>query len=117
MLRQIPPAVQRWLTILLPPLALLTCCSVMMPRNSRMRKAERDIRTAQASNQDYLPKLQAISGLPKDPRIASLPATKQEQSDFLRGISTLCSRTGNTLLNVNALSAPPPAAAPPPGNA
>jgi hypothetical protein len=81
-----------------------------------MRKAERDVKATQASIQDYLGKLKAISDLPKDPRVASLPATKQEQSDFLRGLALLCSRTGNRLLNVNALSAPPPAPPPPPGS-
>jgi hypothetical protein len=111
-----PPVVQRWLTILLPPLALLTCCMVMVPRHNRMRKAERDIKATQASIQDYLVKLKAISDLPKDPRIASLPATKQEQTDFLRGLAMLCARTGNKLLNVNALSAPPPAPPPPAGS-
>jgi hypothetical protein len=116
MLRYMPPVVQRWLTILLPPLALFTCCMVMVPRHNRMRKAERDIKTTQASIQDYLVKLKAISDLPKDPRIASLPATKQEQTDFLRGLAVLCSRTGNKLLNVNALSAPPPAPPPPAGS-
>ena len=115
MLRYMPPIVQRWLTILLPPLALLTCCSVMVPRHGRMRKAEKDIKATQVSIQDYLVKLKAISDLPKDPRVASLPATKQEQTDFLRGLATLCSHTGNRLLNVNALSAPPPAPPPPPG--
>lgn len=114
MLRYMPPAVQRWLTILLPPLALLTCCMVMVPRHNRMRKAEKDIKATQASINDYLTKLKAISDLPKDPRVASLPATKQEQTDFLRGLSGLCVHTGNRLLNVNALSAPPP---PPPAPA
>ena len=116
MMRYIPPAVQRWLTVLLPPLALLTCCFVMVPRHNRMRQAEKDITATLASIQDYLGKLRAISDLPRDPRVASLPATKLEQTDFLRGLSTLCSRTGNRLLTVNALSAPPPAPPPPPGS-
>jgi hypothetical protein len=115
MLRYMPPAIQRWLTILLPPIALLTCCMVMVPRHNRMQKAQRDIKSTQASINDYLGKLRAISDLPKDPRVASLPATKQEQTDFLRGLSVLCARTGNRLLNVNALSAPPPAPPPPAG--
>ena len=116
MLRHLPPALHRWITILLPPLALLTCCFVMVPRHNRMREAEKSIIATQASIQDYLGKLKAISDLPKDPRIASLPATKQEQTDFLRGLSMVCSRTGNRLLNVNALSAPPPAPPPPAGS-
>jgi hypothetical protein len=116
MLRHLPPALHRWITILLPPIALLTCCFVMVPRHNRMREAEKSIITTQASIQDYLSKLKAISDLPKDPRIASLPATKQEQTDFLRGLSIACSRTGNRLLNVNALSAPPPAPPPPAGS-
>lgn len=116
MMRQMPPIVQRWMTILLPPMALLTCCMVMVPRHNRMRKAERDIKSTQASIQDYLVKLKAISDLPKDPRIASLPATKQEQTDFLRGLAMLCAQTGNKLLNVNALSAPPPPPPPPAGS-
>lgn len=116
MLRQLPPVVQRWLTILLPPLALLTLCTVMVPRHNRMRKSEKDIKSTQASIQDYLVKLKAISELPKDPRVASLAATKQEQTDFLRGLSTLCLHTGNRLLTVNALSAPPPTPAPQAGN-
>ncbi len=110
-MRHMHPTLHRWLTILLPPIALLTCCFVMVPRHNKMRQAAKSITEAQAGIKDYLVKLKAISDLPRDPRVASLPATKQEQTDFLRGLSALCSRTGNRLLTVNALSAPPAAPA------
>lgn len=115
---QIPATAQRWIAILLPPFSLLVCCAVMVPRHNKLKVVEKDIRVTQAGIQDYLNKLEAIRSLPKDPRIATLPMTKQEQSDFLRGLSTVCNRTGNRLLNVASLAAmippPPPPGAPPP---
>src|SRR5579872_2907168 len=102
-MKNLPAPVQRWLTLLLPPFALLVCCVVMVPRHKKMRQIEREIRTVQAGIQDYRVKLAAISDLPTDPRVATLPMTREEQSDFLRGLSELCSRTGNRLLSANSL--------------
>lgn len=107
-MKNLPAPVQRWLTLLLPPFALLVCCFVMVPRHKKMRQIEREIRTAQAGIQDYRMKLAAIKDLPQDPRIATLPLTRQEQSDFLRGLAALCIRTGNRMLSANALAAVPP---------
>jgi len=69
--------------------------------------------------ENYLRQLKAISDLPPDPMIASLPMNKQEQSDFLRGLSTLCSRTGNRIMSIQSLAAvpPPPTAAQQPNSA
>lgn len=114
-MHQLPAAVQRWLAILLPPLALLICCFVMVPRQNKLREVNKEIQANQGQVQEYLQKLEAISTLPADPRIASLPATKQEQSDFLRGLSELCRRTGNRMSSVTSLAAPPAAPPPPPG--
>lgn len=103
----LPAPVQRWLTILLPPLALLVCCLVILPRQNTLRKTNQDIRATKAQIKDYTGKLAAIRNLPKDPEIATLPMTKQEQSDFLRGLTTLCTRSGNRIVSILSLSAPP----------
>jgi hypothetical protein len=106
----LPAPVQRWLTILLPPVVLIVCCLVMVPRNIRLRNTNRDIATSRAEIKSYLAKLAAIEGLPKDPKIATLPYTRQEQSDFLRGLNTLCNQTGNRMISVASLApAPEPA--------
>lgn len=114
-MKSLPAPVQRWLTILMPPLVILICCIVMVPRQNRLRQINQDIRATQAEIQKYLRQLEAISSLPPDPKIASLPFTRQEQSDFLRGLSTLCNRTGNRMLSVAALAPKPPPPPPPPG--
>lgn len=117
-MRALPAPVQRWLAILLPPLALLVCCFVMVPRHKKMQQLQADIKATQASIADYQNKLRAIANLPKDPRVATLPMTKQEQSDFLRDLSGMCGRNGNKLLTIGSLAptipAPPPPGAPPP---
>jgi len=64
-----------------------------------------------------LTKLKAISTLPEEPKVATLPFTKQEQSDFLRGLTNLCQRSGNRFVSVTSLAAPPPPKAPPAGAA
>lgn len=116
MLNIIPAPVQRWITILLPPVSLLVCCWVMVPRQNKLRDLRQQIKTADAGIRDYTEKLRAISSLPPDARIASLTMTKQEQSDFLRGFSGLCYRTGNRILSVSSLAAPAAAPPPPPGS-
>jgi hypothetical protein len=116
MLKLIPASVQRWFTILLPPVALLVCCWAMVPRQNKLQDLRRQIRTAERGIRDYTIKLKAISDLPPDPRIATLPMTKQEQSDFLRGLSGLCIRTGNRIMSVSSLAALPPPPPPPPGS-
>jgi hypothetical protein len=115
MLNVIPAPVQKWLTLLLPPFAILICCLVMVPRQNKLRDTKKETRNVQADIQKYLTQLQAISTLPPSPKIASLPMTKKEQSDFLRGLSTLCTRSGNRILTVTSLAAPPPPPPPPPG--
>lgn len=112
----LPAPVQRWLTILLPPLSILVCCFVMVPRQNKLQAIKRETVACRASIEEYLNKLQAISNLPPEPKIATLPLTKQEQSDFLRGLSRLCTRTGNRLIAISALAPPPPAPPPPPGS-
>jgi len=108
--------VQRWLTILMPPLVILICCIVMVPRQNKLRQISKDIRAAQGEIQVYLAQLEAISNLPPDPKIASLPMTEQEQSDFLRGLSMLCNRTGNRMMSIASLAPKPPPPPPPPGS-
>lgn len=104
----LPAPFQRWLTILMPPLALLVCCIVMVPRQNKLRSLHRDIRRTQADISLYLERLKAIEGLPPDPLIATMPMSRQEQSDFLRGLTVLCSRTGNQIRQVTSLAPPPP---------
>lgn len=111
----IPASVQRWLCILMPPISILVCCFVMVPRHKKLQQVNQEIKGAQTTIAGYLQQLQAISNLPPDPTIATMPFTKKEQSDFLRGVSTLCSRTGNRILAVHSLAAPPAAPPPPPG--
>src|SRR5437763_6480000 len=113
-MRSLPPAVQRALVILLPPLSILVCCMVIVPRHNKLGETEKSIKDTQAGVRMYLAQLKAISDLPPDPTIASLPASKQEQSDFLRGLTQLCAQTGNKMVHINSLAAgpiaPPPAA-------
>ncbi len=116
-MKSIPASVQRWAVILMPPLALLVCCMVMMPKQNKLRDVNKEIRVTEASVQQFLAQLKAISDLPPDPDIASLPATKEEQTNFLRGLSQLCTQTGNKILSVTSLAAPPgPAGPPAPGD-
>jgi len=115
-MKAIPAAVQRWAAFLLPPLSILVCCIVMVPRQNKLRQVHREIQTARASVQHYLQQLEAIRSLPPDPVVATLPMTEEEQSDFLRGLSTLCSRSGNHILSVASLGAAPPPPPPPPGS-
>jgi hypothetical protein len=112
----LPAPVYKWLTLLLPPLSILICCLVMVPRQNKLQTIRRETVACRASIEDYLNKLQAISNLPPDPKIATLPMTKQEQSDFLRGLSRLCTQTGNRLIAISALAPPPPSPPPPPGS-
>src|SRR5689334_17830282 len=112
---RLPAAVQRWMAILMPPFFLLIALFVMVPRHKKLRQLERDIKVTDSQIQDYLAKLKAISDLPKDPHVATLAMTKQEQSDFLRDLTHMCSQTGNRLINVSSLAAAPPPATPPPG--
>jgi hypothetical protein len=64
----------------------------------------------------YLDKLEAIRGLPADPRVATLPMTKEEQSNFLRGLARVCTQAGNKIMSVTALAAAPTPPPPPPGS-
>ena len=91
-MRALPASVQRWVAIILPPLCIAVCCFVMIPRHNRLRDTERQIVVAKAGVQDYLVKLRAISDLPPDPKIASLPLNKPEQSAFLRDLAARVGR-------------------------
>src|SRR5436309_1596085 len=95
----IPAPVQRWVAILLPPLSILICCFVMVPKQNKLRQVNKDIKATQKSIAGYLGQLKAISTLPAEPTIATMPMTKQEQTAFLRGLSFLCNRTGNKILS------------------
>lgn len=108
----LPPAVQRWLTLLLPPFAMLICCIVMVPRQNRLRQLRVETARSEAQIRTYLQQVDAIKSLPPDPTIATLPMTGQEQSDFLRGLTTLCTRTRNRLISVSSLAAPAPSPKP-----
>src|SRR6266567_4562259 len=108
----LPPTVQRWLVILLPPLSILVCCMVIVPRHNKLNEVNKNIKSAQAGIAMYLAQLKAISDLPPDPTVATLPLSKQEQTDFLRNLSALCNHTGNKMISVGSLAAPPPS--PPP---
>ncbi|HSV72672.1 MAG TPA: hypothetical protein VLH79_02820 [Chthonomonadales bacterium] len=103
----LPAPVQRWLTILLPPVVLIVSCLVMVPRNVRLRDAHKDIAANRVEIKAYLTKLAAIEGQPSDPKVATLPYTRQEQSDFLRGLNTLSNQTGNRMVSVASLAPPP----------
>ncbi len=121
-MKSVPASVQRWAVILMPPMALLVCCMVMVPKQKKLREVNKNIKVTEASVQQFLTQLKAISDLPPDPTIATLPATKQEQSDFLRGLARTCTESGNKIISVTALGAaapppPPPAGAPPPPGA
>lgn len=96
----------RWLAILLPPISVLTFCLVMMPRLNKLEQVRQELRTTRNNINDLAVKIRAISNLPLDPKVASMPSTKQEQTDFLRGLTNLCYRTGNSIINVSSLSAP-----------
>ena len=98
-------------------LAIAICCFVLIPRQKKLRSIESDIRTTAVLQRQYLDKLEAIRGLPADPRVATLPMTKEEQSNFLRGLSHVCTQAGNRIVSVTALAAAPPMPAPPPGTA
>jgi hypothetical protein len=111
-MRHLPPAVQRWLTLLLPPFAVLICCAVMVPRQNRLRQTRIEIAKADAQIHTYMRQLQAIKSLPPDPMIATLPMTGQEQSDFLRGLTALCVRSRNRIISVSSLAAPAPSSTP-----
>lgn len=111
----LPVPVQKWLMILLPPICIAICCFVVIPKQKKLRKIEEETRATAVQQKQYLEKLAAISDLPKDPRVATLPMTKEEQSNFLRGLSQLCTQSGNKIISVAALAAAPPAPAPPPG--
>src|SRR5579862_3509064 len=104
MLNSVPAPAQRWISILLPPAALLITCVVILPRHRKVQDLEKQIKTVQVQIKDYQDKLRVIMSLPKDPRIATLPLTKQEQSDFLRDLSAMCSQSGNRLLTIGSLA-------------
>jgi len=89
---------------------------VIVPRHNKLADTNRSIKDAQRGVKSYLEQLSAISALPPDPTIASLPLTKQEQTDFLRGLSQLCALTKNKLVQINSLAAAPPPPAPAAGS-
>lgn len=111
-MKVLPPAVQRWLVILLPPLSILVCCMVIVPRHNKLKEVNKNIKSAQAGVAMYLSQLKAISDLPPDPTIATLSLSKQEQTDFLRSLAQLCTSSGNKMISVGSLAAQPPAPAP-----
>jgi hypothetical protein len=114
MLQSLPASVQRLLIFILPPLSLFICCLVLIPRHNRVREVNDDIAKTRASIQNYITQLNSIKDLPPSPKIATLPMNEQEQSDFLRGINTLCSRTNNRMLSITSLAAPKQNNMPPP---
>src|SRR5437660_597038 len=101
-MQSIPASFQRWAALLLPPLALLACCAVMVPKQKKLREVNKDIVTTQGQVRAYLAQLQQIAELPPDPTIATLPFTKQEQSDFLRVLTQLCNQNGNKIISVSS---------------
>jgi hypothetical protein len=111
----LPPKLHRWLVIILPPLSLAVCMMVMLPRQSRLRKIESEQKATIENTARYRRQVAEIKAMPLYPRIATMPLTKQEQSDFLRGLTSLCARTGNRLLNISSLSAPMQTASAPSG--
>jgi hypothetical protein len=111
----LPVRVQRALLLLLPPLAIAICFFVVIPKQRKLHQIEKEIQSTGVLQKQYLDKLEAIRDLPKDPRVATLPMTKEEQSNFLRGLAHLCAQSGNKIVSVSALAAAPPPPAPPPG--
>jgi hypothetical protein len=116
-MKYLPPVIQRWMVILLPPLSILVCCMVIVPRHQKLKEVNKNIKTAQEGVAKYLAELKAISDLPPDPTIATLPQSKPEQTDFLRNLSQLCNHTGNKMISVGSLAAQPPAPAQQAGSA
>ncbi len=112
----LPAPVVKWMTILLPPIALLICCAVMVPRQNKLRETRKDVRLTHTQVEKYLTQLGNIKKLPKDSQIATLPMGEAEQSDFLRTLTGLCMKTGNSIVSVSSLAAPPPPQQPKPGN-
>ena len=100
------PKVQRWLMFIMPPLSLLVCCIVMVPRQNHLRQLGKDIRETDKQIAIYLEKREAIKGLPPDPKIATLPMNREEQSNFLRGLAEVCTHTQNTIMTVASLAPP-----------
>ncbi len=114
MLQSLPASVQRLLIFMLPPISLLICCVVLIPRHNRVREVNAEIAKTRQSIQTYITQLNAIKDLPPSPKIATLPMNEQEQSDFLRGINALCSRTNNRMISISSLAAPKLNNPPPP---
>lgn len=100
------PKAQKWLMFILPPLSLLVCSMVMVPRQNHLRKLGKEIRDTDKQIAVYLQKREAIKGLPPDPKIATLPMNREEQSNFLRGLAEVCTRTQNTIMSVASLAPP-----------
>jgi hypothetical protein len=114
MLQSLPASVQRLLIFILPPISLFVCCLVLIPRHNKVREVHDEIAKTRASIQTYIMQLNTIKELPPSPKIATLPMDEQEQSDFLRGINTLCSRTNNRMISITSLAAPKQSPPPPP---
>ena len=62
-MQSIPASFQRWAALLLPPLALLACCAVMVPKQKKLREVNKDIVTTQGQVRAYLAQLQQIAEL------------------------------------------------------
>jgi hypothetical protein len=107
-MKNIPNGVMKWLAILLPPVSILTLCLVSIPRVMRLNEIRLERKKTEKSIQSYIEQIKEISSLPPDPKIASMPMTKEEQSNFLRGLSSLCYKTGNRIISVSSLAAPLP---------
>ena len=107
----IPPSVLRWLAILMPPVSILALVLIVYPRVEQLHHIHLATGKTDRQIQSFIEQIKAIDNLPPNPKIASLPLSKQEQSDFLRGLSMMCSQTGNRLISLSCIAPPLP---PPP---
>src|SRR5258708_31503517 len=101
-MRFLPPVLQRWMVILLPPLSILVCCMVIMPRHNKLNEVNKNIKTAQAGQAMYVAQLKDIIELPPDPTIATIPMSKPEQTAFLLLLSLVGNHTRKEMVPVAA---------------
>ena len=73
-MQSVPGWVQKWTVICMPPLALLICCMVMVPKQNKLRDVNKEIRATEASLAAYIKQLKAISDLKEVAEEAPTPA-------------------------------------------
>lgn len=107
-MKNISPSVLRWLAILMPPVSILALVLIVYPRLEQLHNIHLETGKTDRQIQAFIDQIKAIDNLPPNPKIASLPMSKQEQSDFLRGLAAMCSQTGNRLTSLSCIAPPLP---------